>query len=131
MESDHRGRVSLELGGRLLVMRMNLGAMARAQRILGAADFGAVAARMMATETTLPDFVTLQGLVWAALGDNEPAPTMTWVGQVIDDQATLIRVAEALGACLSTMLGGPAGMTEAAKDDGADADPNAAGASPA
>ena len=103
-----RGGVPVELGGRQLVMRMSLGAMARAQRILGVKNFQAIVECIATADgEAMADFVTLHGLIWAALGDNPDPPSMVWVGEVIDDRDTLMKVSDALGEAMGAMLFGP------------------------
>lgn len=108
MTESFRGGVAVEIGGRRLAMRMNLGAMARAQRILNVKDFQAIVDCIAAADgKAVADFVTLQGLIWASLGDNPDPPSLAWVGESIGDRETLMKVSDALGEALGAMLYGP------------------------
>ena len=119
-----RGGVQVELGGRQLTMRMSLGAMARAQRILQLKDFQEIVDRIAAADgKAVADFVTLHGLIWAALGDNPNPPSLEWVGAAIADRETLMQVSDALGQALGAMLYGPAELRGAATPNAANPPP--------
>ena len=138
IEADQRGRVMVEIGGRQLVMRMNLGAMARAQKVLGVADFSGIIERMLKVgpdgrpligpdgkPVATLDFVTLQGLIWAALGDNPDPPSMRWLGEVIDSNQQLTALSDAVGVCIEAMISGPGGQRAAAAEGEAENPPEA------